>query len=100
MRGPIFKATFWDCSFGSRPGRSPRQALDRVSLALAQGPTWVVDADIRGCFDSIPHAPVLAAVARQVADGTLLDLLTAYLKAGLGTRPGLPGSPDRAVWPF
>ena len=98
---PIFEAKFRDCSYGFRPGRSPRQALDRVSLALAQGQTWVVDADIRGCFDTIPHAPVIAEVAREVADGTLLDLLTAFLKAGVlegqDFQPTEIGTPQGAV---
>ncbi len=98
---PIFEAKFRDCSYGFRPGRSPRQALDRVSHALAQGQTWVVDADIRGCFDTIPHAPVIAEVAREVADGTLLDLLTAFLKAGVlegqDFQPTEVGTPQGAV---
>lgn len=98
---PIFEAKFRDCSFGFRPGRSPRQALDRVSLALAQGQTWVVDADIRGCFDTIPHAPVIAEVAREVADGTLLALVTAFLQAGVlegqDFQPTEMGTPQGAV---
>ncbi len=98
---PIFEAKFCDCSFGFRPGRSPRQALDRVSHALAQGQTWVVDADIRGCFDTIPHAPVVAEVAREVADGTLLELVTAFLKAGVlegqDFQPAEVGTPQGAV---
>ena len=98
---PIFEAKFLGCSFGFRPGRSPRQALDRVSQALAQGQTWVVDADIRGCFDNIPHAPVIAEVAREVADGTVLALLTAFLKAGVlegqDFQPTEIGTPQGAV---
>ena len=98
---PIFEAKFLDCSYGFRPGRSPLQALDRVSLALAQGQPWVVDADIRGCFDTIPHAPVIAEVAREVADGTLLALLTAFLQAGVlegqDFQPTERGTPQGAV---
>jgi RNA-directed DNA polymerase len=98
---PIFEAKFLDCSFGFRPGRSPLQALDRVSHALAQGQTWVVDADIRGCFDTIPRAPVIAEVAREVADGTLLALVTAFLRAGVlegqDFQPTEIGTPQGAV---
>ena len=98
---PIFEAKFLDCSFGFRPGRSPLQALDRVTQLLAQGFTWVVDADIRGCFDNIPQAPLLAEVAREVADGTLLDLLAAFLKAGVMEGPVFQptevGTPQGAV---
>jgi len=98
---PIFEAEFLDCSYGYRPGRSQLQALDRVSAALAQGQTWVVEADIRGCFDNIPRVPLLDAVAERVADGTLLELLAAFLKAGVlegqGFQPTEAGTPQGAV---
>lgn len=98
---PIFEAEFLDCSFGYRPGRSQHQALDRVSQALAQGATWVVDADIRGCFDQIPQDPLLDAVAQRVADGTLLALLRAFLQAGVlegqDFQPTETGTPQGAV---
>src|SRR5574341_2384417 len=80
---PICEAEFLDCSYGYRPGRSQHQALDRVSAALAQGQTWVVEADIRGCFDGIPQDPLLDAVAERVADGTLLTRPRAFLQAGV-----------------
>ena len=98
---PIFEAEFLDCSYGYRPGRSQHQALDRVSAALAQGQTWVVEADIRGCFDTIPRDPLLDAVAERVADGTLLELLAAFLKAGVlegqDFQPTETGTPQGAV---
>ena len=98
---PIFEAEFLDCSYGYRPGRSQLQALDRVSAALAQGQTWVVEADIRGCFDNIPRVPLLDAVAERVADGTLLELLAAFLKAGVLEgqvfQPTEAGTPQGAV---
>ena len=98
---PIFEAEFLDCSYGYRPGRSQHQALDRVSAALAQGATWVVDADIRGCFDGIPQDPLLDAVADRVADGTLLALLRAFLQAGVlegqDFQPTETGTPQGAV---
>jgi RNA-directed DNA polymerase len=98
---PIFEAEFLDCSYGYRPGRSPHQALDRVSAALAQGQTWVVEVDIRGCFDTIPQEPLLDAVAQRVADGTLLALLRAFLRAGVlegqALQPAEAGTPQGAV---
>ncbi len=98
---PIFEAEFLDCSYGSRPGRRQLQALDRVSAALAQGQTWVVEADIRGCFDNIPRDPLLEAVAERVADGTLLALLRAFRTAGVlegqDFQPTEAGTPQGAV---
>src|SRR5574341_2510433 len=98
---PICEAEFLDCSYGYRPGRSQHQALDRVSAALAQGQTWVVEADIRGCFDGIPQDPLLDAVADRVADGTLLALLRAFLTAGVlegqDFQPTETGTPQGAV---
>jgi len=98
---PIFEAEFLDCSYGYRPGRSQHQALDRVSAALAQGQTWVVEADIRGCFDNIPQDPLVDAVAERVADGTLLALLRAFLQAGVlegqDFQPTEAGIPQGAV---
>jgi RNA-directed DNA polymerase len=98
---PIFEAEFLDCSYGYRPGRSQHQALDRVSAVLAQGSPWVVEVDIRGCFDSLPQEALLDAVAERVADGTLLTLLRAFLQAGVlegqDFQPTETGTPQGAV---
>lgn len=98
---PIFEAEFLDCSYGYRPGRSQYQALDRVSAVLAQGSPWVVEVDIRGCFDSLPQEALLDAVAARVADGTLLTLLRAFLQAGVlegqDFQPTETGTPQGAV---
>lgn len=56
---PIFEAEFEDCSFAYRQGRSVRQAVERVERLRNEGFMWVVDADIQGYFNNIPHAPLL-----------------------------------------
>lgn len=80
---PIFEPMFLDCSFGFRPGRSQHMALDRVSQHLAEGYVWVVDCDLKGYFDTIPHDRLIDRVAERVADGTMLRLTRAFLEAGV-----------------
>ena len=72
---PIFENTFAEHSYGFRPGRGAKDALRRVDELLKAGRTWVVDADLKGYFDSIPQDKLLAAVAPHISDGALLDLL-------------------------
>jgi len=79
---PVFEPLFLDCSFGFRPGKGALMAIDRVSAHLKQGYRWVVDCDVKGYFDSIPHEKLIDAVAEEVADGTVLRLIRAFLQAG------------------
>jgi len=80
---PLFERTFAAHSYGFRPGRGCKDALRRVVRLLKAGYTWVVDADVQGYFDTIPHAALLDRVRTQVADGRVLDLVRAYLKVGV-----------------
>jgi len=80
---PVFEPLFLECSFGFRPGKSALMALDRVSEHLKEGYRWVVDCDIKSYFDSIPQEKLIDAVAEEVADGTVLRLLRAFLQAGV-----------------
>lgn len=80
---PIFEMDFHACSYGFRPGRSAKGALGAFSQALREGLTWVVDADLKSYFDTIPHEPLLAAVRLRVTDRRLLHLIRGYLQAGI-----------------
>ena len=80
---PIFEQTFSEHSHGFRPGRSAHGALSAVLDHLTAGKVWVVDADLKGYFDSIPHAWLLSAVRRKVADRRMLGLIDGFLKAGI-----------------
>ena len=80
---PIFEAKFLDGSFGFRPERSALHALERVEKAISTDRPWVVDADIRNCFGSIPHEPLMQAVATEVSDGKLLSLIRRFVKADI-----------------
>ena len=98
---PIFERHFAAHSYGFRPGRGCKDALRRVDAPLAAGYTWIVDADLRSYFDSIPHQPLLTRVRAQVADGRVLTLLERFLTQGvmdgLATWTPEEGTPQGAV---
>jgi RNA-directed DNA polymerase len=80
---PIFEREFAEQSYGFRPGRSCKDALRRVDQLLKQGQTWVVDADLKSYFDTIPHEQLLKLIEEKIADGRVLELLRKYLKQGV-----------------
>jgi RNA-directed DNA polymerase len=77
---PIFEADFQPGSFGYRPKRSPHDALQRVSDAIIEGKTHVIDLDLRSYFDTVRHDIVLKKVAQRVNDAQVLHLLKMILK--------------------
>jgi RNA-directed DNA polymerase len=78
---PIFEADFLDCSYGFRPGRSAHQALEEIRGHLQAGYQVVYDADLKGYFDSIPHAQLLACVRGRVVDRPVLQWIRMWLEA-------------------
>src|SRR5947208_10629116 len=80
---PIFEADLQPEQYAYRPGRSALDAVQHVQALVIQGHTEVVDADLSGYFDSIPHAELLQSVARRVSDGQLLQLLKMWLEAAV-----------------
>jgi RNA-directed DNA polymerase len=98
---PIFEPDFAEHSYGFRPNRGCKDALRRVDALLKAGRTWVVDADLRSYFDTIPHGPLMDRVRTKVADGRVLALIQAYLKQEILETAGgwTPerGSPQGAV---
>lgn len=99
---PIFEKEFAEHSYGFRPGRSAKQALRRVDTLLKEGNAWVVDADLKSYFDTIPQDRLLARIKRHVADGRMLALLQAFLEAGVmeegkGWAPSECGTPQGGV---
>jgi group II intron reverse transcriptase/maturase len=83
LLAPIFEPRFHDASFGFIPGRNCHQAIERVLELHRQGYKVVLDADIAGFFDNIPHRVIMEAVAAEVADGNILDLVEGFLRAGV-----------------
>ena len=98
---PIFERDFAEHSYGFRPGRGCKAALSRVDDLLKAGYTYVVDADLKSYFDTIPHDRLMALVGQKVSDGRVLSLIEAFLKQGVldGLREWTPemGSPQGAV---
>ena len=80
---PIFEKTFAEQSYGFRPGRGCKDALRRVETLLKTGKTWVVDADLKSYFETIPHDKLMKEIKEQVADGRVLELIEGYLKQGV-----------------
>ena len=80
---PIFEPLFHDCSFGFRPQRSCHSAINRVLSFHEEGDRVTLDADISGFFDNIPHKLIVRAVAEEVADGNILNLIEKFLAAGV-----------------
>ena len=79
---PIFEPLFDDASFGYRRGRSAKDALRKVWKEIQGGSEWIVDADLRDFFGAVDHEKLLTLVAHQVADGRVIRLIKAMLKAG------------------
>jgi len=99
---PIFEHTFAEHSYGFRPGRGCKDALRRVQHLLDEGRTWIVDADLKSYFDTIPHEKLMERVGERVADGRVLGLIQSYLKQGVMDglswyEAGEEGTPQGAV---
>jgi RNA-directed DNA polymerase len=82
---PIFEVQFRPGSYGFRPGRGCKDALRAVDRLLTAGFTWVVDADLKSYFDSIPHDTLMARVAGSLSDGRVLSLIDGFLRQDIMT---------------
>jgi RNA-directed DNA polymerase len=80
---PIFEADFLPCSYGFRPNRRAHDAVAEVRHYAANSYEWVVEGDIKACFDEISHPALLARVRARIGDKRVLDLVKAFLKSGI-----------------
>lgn len=98
---PIFEPIFHDASHGFRKGRGCHSAIERVLELHEQGFRHVLDADIKGFFDNLPHKVIMNAVCQRVADGNILDIVEKFLKAGVMEdgvfKPTTVGTPQGGV---
>lgn len=77
---PIFERGFAAHSYGFRPGRGCKDALRRVDALLKQGYAFVVDADLKSYFDTIPHDLLMARIREKVSDNSVLSLVGSFLR--------------------
>jgi group II intron reverse transcriptase/maturase len=104
---PIFEADFYPISYGFRPGRSTHDALARTQQRLhpsSVGPSrtrYVIEGDIKGCFDAIDHHVLMERVRRRIKDRKVLRLVLAFLKADImiegSLRHSVTGTPQGGV---
>ena len=80
----IFEEIFLDCSHGFRPGRSCHTALKHLQLKIGNTSSysWVIEGDIKGCFDNIPHNMIIKGISRKVDCPATLNLIKKILSAG------------------
>jgi RNA-directed DNA polymerase len=79
---PVFEPVFDDANFGYRRGLSTQDAMRKVWKEIQSGREWIVDGDLKDFFGSVEHEKLLALVAQRIADGRVLRLMKAMLKAG------------------
>ena len=98
---PIFENEFVNHSYGFRPLRGCKLALRAVDGCLKAGQTWVVDADMKSYFDTIPHAQLMVEVEKLISDGKVLKLIQTYLEQdildGMKRWTPIAGTPQGAV---
>lgn len=104
---PIFEADFHPTSYGFRPGRSTHDALERLTRFLhptKRGPSvyrYVIEGDIKGCFDAIDHHVMMERVRKRIGDRKVLRLILAFLKSGVmvegSVRHPITGSPQGGI---
>ena len=99
---PIFENIFAEHSYGFRPGRGAKDALRRVDQLLKAGKVWVVDADLKAYFDTIPQDKLMKLLEEHIADTALLKLISKMLQQGVmetskGWQPTDKGTPQGSV---
>jgi RNA-directed DNA polymerase len=85
---PIFEADFQPCSYGFRPGRRAHDAIAEIQFYATHGYEWVLEADIRACFDEIGHVPLMDRLRARIKDKRVCALVKAFLNAGVMTADG------------
>jgi RNA-directed DNA polymerase len=82
-------ANFRPCSYGFRPNRQAQDAIAETRMFTTKGYEWIVEGDIKACFDEISHPALMDRVRARIADKRVLALVKAFLKSGLLTEAGL-----------
>ena len=80
---PIFEVEFHDHSYGFRPNRSAHYAVWQCQQLMWQKFTWVIEGDVKACFDNISHKAILKVLREKILDNRFLELIKRFLKAGV-----------------
>jgi RNA-directed DNA polymerase len=91
---PVFEADFLPCSYGFRPNRRAHDAVAEVHHFASRSYEWIVEGDIKACFDEIAHPALLERVRERVGDKRVLTLVKAFLKAGILLEDGTLSDTD------
>ncbi len=101
LLAPIFEPMFHRCSFGFIKNRNCHMAIEELLRLHKEGYNVVLDADVKGFFDNIPHQVIMSLLAGQVADGNILKLIRRFLRAGVMEdgvfKPTTIGTPQGGV---
>jgi RNA-directed DNA polymerase len=85
---PIFEADFMPCSYGFRPNRRAHDAIAEIQYFGTKGYHWVLEADIKACFDEIDHTALMNRLRVRIKDKRVCALVKAFLKSGVMTAAG------------
>lgn len=91
---PIFEADFHPCSYGFRPGRRAHDAIAEIHHFATHSYEWVVEGDIKACFDEISHTALLQRMQARIGDRRVMALVKAFLKAGVLSEDGVTRHAD------
>ncbi|MCC6226430.1 MAG: group II intron reverse transcriptase/maturase [Microthrixaceae bacterium] len=91
---PIFEADFRPCSHGFRPGRRAHDAIAEIRHLTSVRYEWVLEGDIKACFDEIDHTALLDRVRHRIGDKRVVALVKAFLKAGVLSEDGIERDTD------
>jgi len=80
---PVFEADFQPCSYGFRPGRRAHDALAEIHYLASHSYQWVLEGDIKACFDEISHVGLMDRLRARIGDKRVMELVKAFLKAGI-----------------
>ena len=80
---PIYEVEFHDSSYGFRPNRCTHHAVLRCQQMLQKRFTWIIEGDVKACFDEISHEAILGCLREKVMDNRFLALIHRLLKAGV-----------------
>jgi RNA-directed DNA polymerase len=99
---PIFEADFQPCSYGFRPNRRAQDAIAEIQFYGTRGYHWVLEADIKACFDEISHTALTDRLRARIKDKRVCALVKAFLKSGIMTELGdreetLTGTPQGGI---